>query len=143
MRPPGRFLNSLYFFGWIERKCQGDHGRCRANCRCCLPALAGFVSPHSMGPGDKSLRQIPPRFKEKRTSRRILTLPAVSNPPPALQPEGLPEIGRGQRPRLRHHIKIRPGRGGVNSSIARLPPPQPNPRINPFPLVTNFYSAGE
>ena len=32
-------------------KCQGDHGGCRANCRCCIPALAGFVSPHSMGPG--------------------------------------------------------------------------------------------
>ena len=30
---------------------QGDHGRCRANYRCCLPALAGFVSPHSVGPG--------------------------------------------------------------------------------------------
>jgi len=34
-------------FKW---KCQGDHGRCRANYRCCLPALAGFVSPHSVGP---------------------------------------------------------------------------------------------
>ena len=30
--------------------CQGDHGRYGANYRCCLPALAGFVSPHSMGP---------------------------------------------------------------------------------------------
>jgi len=30
---------------------QGDHGRSRANYRCCLPALAGFVSPQSMGPG--------------------------------------------------------------------------------------------
>src|SRR5438046_8735950 len=35
------------------QKCQGDHGRCRANYRCCLPALAGFVSPHSMGPGSR------------------------------------------------------------------------------------------
>ena len=33
-------------------KSQGDHGRRRANYRCCLPALAGFVSPHSMGPGE-------------------------------------------------------------------------------------------
>src|SRR4051794_12861993 len=30
---------------------QGNHGRCRANYRCCIPALAGFVSPHSVGPG--------------------------------------------------------------------------------------------
>lgn len=30
---------------------QGDHGICRANYRCCIPALAGFVSPQSMGPG--------------------------------------------------------------------------------------------
>src|SRR6266699_3526957 len=34
-----------------NRESQGDHGACGANCRCCLPALAGFVSPHSMGPG--------------------------------------------------------------------------------------------
>src|SRR5688500_15829466 len=34
-----------------KSKCQGFHGRCRANYRCCIPALAGFVSPHSMGPG--------------------------------------------------------------------------------------------
>ncbi len=32
-------------------KCQGDCGNCKAYCRCCLPALAGFVSPHSTGPG--------------------------------------------------------------------------------------------
>ena len=29
---------------------QGDHGRCGASYRCCLPALAEFASPHSMGP---------------------------------------------------------------------------------------------
>ena len=34
----------------VNEKCQGDHGRYGANYRCCLPALAGFVSPHSMGP---------------------------------------------------------------------------------------------
>ena len=34
------------------KKCQGDHGRCRADYRCCLPALAGFISPQSMGPGN-------------------------------------------------------------------------------------------
>ncbi|MEY2465987.1 MAG: hypothetical protein QOD03_508 [Verrucomicrobiota bacterium] len=33
-------------------ECQGDHGRYGANYRCCLPALAGFVSPHSVGPDD-------------------------------------------------------------------------------------------
>src|SRR5580658_9545887 len=33
------------------KECQGDHGGRGANCRCCIPALAGFVSPRSMGPG--------------------------------------------------------------------------------------------
>ncbi len=46
-------------------KCQGDHGGCRANYRCCLPALAGFVSPHSMGPGPMNVRQHEGGFKEK------------------------------------------------------------------------------
>ena len=32
------------------KKGQGDHGRCRSSYRGCLPALAGFASPHSMGP---------------------------------------------------------------------------------------------
>src|ERR1041385_4100656 len=36
----------------VNAECQGDHGRCRANYRCCLPALAGFVSQQSMGPGE-------------------------------------------------------------------------------------------
>src|SRR5436853_5430267 len=39
--------------GFVNGKCQGDHGGCRANYRCCLPALAGFVSPQSMGPGNR------------------------------------------------------------------------------------------
>lgn len=39
-----------------EKRSQGDHGGCGANYRCCIPALAGFVSPHSMGPG-KFVRQ--------------------------------------------------------------------------------------
>src|SRR5208282_145854 len=47
-------------------KCQGDHGRYGANYRCCLPALAGFVSPHSMGPGGRNLRPSSRRFKEKQ-----------------------------------------------------------------------------
>jgi len=46
--------------------CQGDCGNCKANYRCCLPALAGFVSPHSTGPGKESLRQMTGGFKEKR-----------------------------------------------------------------------------
>lgn len=33
-------------------RCQGDCGNCKANYRCCLPALAGFVSPHSTGPDE-------------------------------------------------------------------------------------------
>ena len=46
-------------------KYQGDHGRRRANYRCCLPALAGFVSPHSMGPGMGNLPQRVRGFKNK------------------------------------------------------------------------------
>jgi hypothetical protein len=42
-----------------NQKRQGDHGGCRANYRCCIPALAGFVSPHSMGPG-KSVLELKP-----------------------------------------------------------------------------------
>ena len=34
-----------------KERYQGYHGRCGADYRCCLPALAGFVSPHSMDPG--------------------------------------------------------------------------------------------
>ena len=34
-----------------KSKSQGDHGKCGANYRCCIPALTGFVSPHSVGPG--------------------------------------------------------------------------------------------
>ena len=36
-------------------KRQGDHGKHEANCRCCLPALAGFVSPHSVGPDTRNV----------------------------------------------------------------------------------------
>ena len=44
---------------WGSGKRQGDHGKYEANYRCCLPALAGFVSPHSVGPdaGNLSLGQ--------------------------------------------------------------------------------------
>jgi hypothetical protein len=40
-----------------DKRSQGDHGGCGANYRCCLPALAGFVCPHSVGPG-KSRRLV-------------------------------------------------------------------------------------
>jgi hypothetical protein len=40
-----------------KEKCQGDHGGCGADYRCCIPALAGFVSPHSMGPGAWNLTE--------------------------------------------------------------------------------------
>ena len=36
-------------------KRQGDHGKYEANYRCCLPALAGFVSPHSVGPDTRNV----------------------------------------------------------------------------------------
>ena len=49
----GEFLILHFEF----KKCQGDHGRYGANCRCCLPALAGFVSPHSMGPDREIVRE--------------------------------------------------------------------------------------
>src|ERR1043165_6295929 len=48
----------------VNEKYQGDHGRCRANYRCCLPALAGFVSPHSMGPGETEFAACRRRFQE-------------------------------------------------------------------------------
>ncbi len=44
-------MNAFALSSRKKQKCQGDHGRCRANYRCCIPALAGFVSPHSVGPG--------------------------------------------------------------------------------------------
>src|SRR3954464_9298598 len=53
-----------------KMKCQGDHGGCRAKYRCCLPALAGFLSPHSMGPGAHNKAAPPFRFKEKRQVAR-------------------------------------------------------------------------
>jgi len=53
----------IIFFRPKNSKCQGDHGGCGANCRCCLPALAGFVSPHSMGPGETNKPQVANRFK--------------------------------------------------------------------------------
>src|SRR3954447_7337466 len=49
---------------WEGVKSQGDHGRCRANYRCCIPALAGFVSPHSVGPGGENVAQGSCAFKE-------------------------------------------------------------------------------
>jgi len=48
---------------------QGDHGRCRANYRCCLPALAGFVSPQSMGPGTANVPQAQGGFKKNSWSK--------------------------------------------------------------------------
>ena len=54
--------SALVIFHW--EKCQGDHGRYRANYRCCLPALAGFVSPHSMGPGTENLGHDAAGFKD-------------------------------------------------------------------------------
>ena len=44
-------------------KRQGDHGKYEANCRCCLPALAGFVSPHSVGPDTRNVSRSQARLK--------------------------------------------------------------------------------
>ena len=65
----------------LKLKCQGDHGGCLANYRCCLPALAGFVSPHSMGPGAMNLRQRCSGFKQncfehRRSFARLMLEPA-------------------------------------------------------------------
>ncbi len=46
----------------IEKR-QGDHGKHEANCRCCLPALAGFVSPHSVGPDTRNVSSCQVRLK--------------------------------------------------------------------------------
>src|SRR6185295_2719048 len=56
--------SAFYILRSEIRKCQGDHGRSRANYRCCLPALAGFVSPQSMGPGTTNVAQASHRFKK-------------------------------------------------------------------------------
>ena len=58
----------------VNQKCQGDHGRSRANYRCCLPALAGFVSPQSMGPGSGNLPQRRCGFKGKKLTERGLNV---------------------------------------------------------------------
>ena len=44
-------------------KRQGNHGKYEANYRCCLPALAGFVSPHSVGPDPGNLPPARARLK--------------------------------------------------------------------------------
>jgi len=54
-----------------EKKYQGDHGRYGANYRCCLPALAGFVSPHSMGPGKERVWQNGALFKENPRGKTV------------------------------------------------------------------------
>ena len=55
------------------KKSQGDHGRCRSSYRCCLPALAGFASPHSMGPG-KFVASLPPLVKGGKQIRYSSTV---------------------------------------------------------------------
>src|ERR1041384_4645898 len=60
-----RVQNVLSATNPSEIQCQGDHGGCRAKYRCCLPALAGFLSPHSMGPGADNKATTHCRFKEK------------------------------------------------------------------------------
>ena len=61
-----------------RERCQGDHGKYEANYRCCLPALAGFVSPHSVGPdaGNVSLGQA--RLKAIGTSGCEVFQPLMS-----------------------------------------------------------------
>src|SRR5688500_9537759 len=59
----GKSTSEDYSGSNLKKSNQGDHGKCRANCRCCIPALAGFVSPHSVGPGAQKLRCKRPRCK--------------------------------------------------------------------------------
>src|SRR3954466_6072695 len=63
---------TIFAFG--SKKDQGDHGACRANYRCCLPALAGFVSPHSMGPGGGELTA-PHRDQQAIPRKIVVTAP--------------------------------------------------------------------
>src|SRR3954454_5419002 len=66
------------------QKCQGDHGGCRANYRCCIPALAGFVSPHSMGPGTENLPHPARSIKQNSAS--------LTRSPPQFRTQVLPEV---------------------------------------------------
>jgi len=83
-------------------KGQGDHGRCRANYRCCLPALAGFVCPHSVGPGaSHSAPTLPPLQEElapdgKRAVRRSKSAWIRCKPADA-ESEGIRKGARGSR----------------------------------------------
>src|SRR5436189_4723988 len=52
-------------------KYQGDHGRCRADYRCCLAALAGFVSPQSMGPGNRKCAAAPAQLQGETFKYRL------------------------------------------------------------------------
>ena len=77
--PGGRWLIPYSALRIRNSKCQGDHGRCRANYRCCLPALAGFVSPQSMGPGEnKSGASAPPLQDQSEHDRSAGILPAYA-----------------------------------------------------------------
>src|ERR1041385_5164317 len=68
-------------------KNQGDHGRCRANYRCCIPALAGFVSPHSVGPGKlaANLRRPGPEGKEEFKVARAAVCACIPYPWPGVR----------------------------------------------------------
>jgi len=67
---------------WRKIMCQGYHGACRARYRCCLPALAGFASPQSMGPG-KIRVSIRPHFAgaSKLLLMEFALLPRRLSPP--------------------------------------------------------------
>ena len=62
-----------------KKESQGDHGGCGAKYRCCLPALAGFPSPHSMGPGKIVERRLSGAlpFSQAEFRRRIPAIVAL------------------------------------------------------------------
>ncbi len=60
------------------KMCQGDCGNCKANYRCCLPALAGFVSPHSTGPGEFMVRDRRNSFKENACKKNAANYQRVT-----------------------------------------------------------------
>src|SRR5256885_3117804 len=62
------FYSAFFVLRSEFQECQGDHGRSRANYRCCLPALAGFVSPQSMGPGATNVPESCGGFKKNQKS---------------------------------------------------------------------------
>jgi hypothetical protein len=116
----GRLAYSNENRGLKIKKCQGDHGGCRANCRCCIPALAGFVSPHSMGPGTGNLPHPARTFKQNSSpscASRLCRIPQSQKNSHITQTR---EINHLRRPKAIYQGQARNG-GFFALAFARLP----------------------